>query len=59
MAEDTIRLQDLNNLLKNLRISNVTEYRSLIISIDIGTAYSGYVHDMTETNHRFLLEKEV
>ncbi|CZR66372.1 uncharacterized protein PAC_16273 [Phialocephala subalpina] len=41
MAGDRLRLQDLNNLLKTLKVTADAEYRSLIISIDIGTTYSG------------------
>jgi hypothetical protein len=43
MAGDKVRLQDLNDLLQSLTVSADAEYRSLIISIDIGTTYSGYV----------------
>ena len=46
MAGDKFRLQDLNNLLKTLRVTANAEHRSLIISIDIGTTYSGYVDDV-------------
>jgi len=44
MAGDRLRLQDLNNVLTTLRTGADAEHRSLIISIDIGTTYSGYVN---------------
>jgi hypothetical protein len=43
MATDELRLQVLNHLLKTLKTSADPTYRSLIISIDVGTTYSGYV----------------
>jgi hypothetical protein len=48
MAGDKARLQDLNNLLKTLKVTADAEHRSLIISIDIGTTYSGYVNSLFE-----------
>jgi hypothetical protein len=43
MAADNLRLQDLNALLKHLKVSADAEHCSLIVSIDLGTTYSGYV----------------
>jgi hypothetical protein len=43
MDVDSVRLQELNNLLKTLKVNNKVEDHSLIISIDLGTSYSGYV----------------
>jgi hypothetical protein len=43
MAKDELRLQVLNHLLKTLKVSADPTYRSLIISIDVGTTYGGYV----------------
>ena len=48
MAGDNLRLQELNNLLKALKVTADAEHRSLIISIDIGTTYSGYVNSFAE-----------
>jgi uncharacterized protein (DUF2147 family) len=50
MTGDTLRLQVLNNLLQSLKVSTDKEYRSLIISIDLGTTYSGYVVSLEMLN---------
>jgi hypothetical protein len=42
MAGDKLRLQNLRKLLKSLQAPADTIYRTLIISIDIGTTFSGY-----------------
>jgi hypothetical protein len=50
MAADEFRLQALNHLLKTLKVSADTTYRSLIIGIDLGTTYSGYVDIFEKSN---------
>jgi hypothetical protein len=50
MTGDTLRLQVLNNLLQSLKVSTDKEYRSLIVSIDLGTTYSGYVDSFEMLN---------
>jgi hypothetical protein len=44
MSADNLRLKDLNALLNNLKVRADVQYCSLIVSIDLGTTYSGYVH---------------
>ncbi|EPE24777.1 Actin-like ATPase [Glarea lozoyensis ATCC 20868] len=41
MDVDNVRLQELNNLLKTLKVNDQVEPHTLIISIDLGTSYSG------------------
>jgi hypothetical protein len=50
MTGDMLRLQVLNNLLQSLKVSTDKEYRSLIISIDLGPTYSGYVDSFEMLN---------
>lgn len=51
MATDDLRLQDLNALLTNLKVKADTEHCSLVISIDLGTTYSGYVSTFRSVEH--------
>jgi hypothetical protein len=38
------RLNDLNAILGDLQSKANAQHQSLIVSIDLGTTYSGYVH---------------